>query len=78
MNKKKIASAVMGLALGLSLASCYEVSFDYEPVNPGQLQAPSVSRNSEEYRQKYATLERYDETVKLDVLADREIWWFRK
>ena len=62
MNKK-IASALMGLTLGLTLASCYKPSFEYEPVNPGQLQAPSVSRDSAEYRQKYKELEKYDETV---------------
>ena len=66
MNKK-IASALMGLTLGLTLASCYKPSFEYEPVNPGQLQAPSVSRDSAEYRQKYKELERYEETVTLDV-----------
>ena len=66
MNKK-LASAFMGLTLALSLASCYKPSFEYEAVNPGQLQAPSVSRNSEEYREKYDTLGRYEETVKLDI-----------
>ena len=66
MNKK-IGIGLLGVVLVISLGSCYKPSFEYEAVDPGQLQAPSVSRDSEEYRKKYATLERYDETVKLDV-----------
>lgn len=66
MNKK-IGIGLLGVVLVISAGSCYKPSFEYEAVDPGQLQAPSVSRNSEEYRKKYATLERYDETVKLDV-----------
>ena len=68
MNKK-ILGAVMGLGLVLSAASCerYVPTFEYEPVNPGQLQAPSVDRKSAEYRQKYKEIERYEETVTLDV-----------
>ena len=68
MNKiKRLLIATMLLALPLALSSCYKPSFEYEAVDPGQLQAPSVSRTSAEYRQKYPTLERYDETVTLNV-----------
>ncbi len=68
MNKK-ILAGLMGLGLVFSAASCerYVPTFEYEPTNPGQLQAPSVDRKSEDYRKKYATLERYEETVTLDV-----------
>ena len=66
MNKK-LLMGILGSALVFTAASCYKPSFEYEPVDPGQLQGPSVSRNSEEYRKKYSTLERYDETVKINV-----------
>ena len=67
MNKK-ILTAVLGLGLAISATSCgYVPTFEYEAVNPGQLQAPSVDRKSDDYRKKYATIERYDETVTLDV-----------
>ena len=66
MNKK-LLMGILGSALVFTAASCYKPSFEYEPVDPGQLQAPSVDRNSEEYRKKYSTLERYDETVKINV-----------
>ena len=49
------------------LASCGEIDYTYSGANVGQLQAPTVDRNSAEYRQKYSTLERYDETVTVDV-----------
>lgn len=68
MNKfKRLFIACMLVALPLSLGSCYKPDFEYEPVNPGQLQAPSVDRSLDEYRQKYATLGRYDEPVTLDI-----------
>ena len=49
------------------LASCGEIDYTYSGANVGQLQAPTVDRNSAEYREKYSTLERYDETVTVDV-----------
>ena len=51
MNKK-ILAGLMGLGLIFSAASCerYVPDFEYEPTNPGQLQAPSVDRKSEDYR----------------------------
>ena len=66
MNKK-ILSGLLGVGLALTAASCYKPTYEYTPVNPGQLAAPTVSRDSADYRKKYAELGRYEETVKLDV-----------
>ena len=51
------------------LTGCGDEDFSYEAVDPGQMQAPTVERTSAEYRKKYSTLERYDETVTIDVAA---------
>ena len=66
MNKLIKLTVLLFLTV-LTLAGCYKPSFEYEAVQLGQLQGPSVDRNSEEYRKKYDTLGRYEETVKLDV-----------
>ena len=68
MNKiKKTIIALMLLALPLFICACYQPDLEYEAVDPGQLQGPSVDRNSSEYRTKYATLEKYAEPVTIDV-----------
>ena len=68
MNKlKRSFLALLFLLLPLFLTSCTEKDYTYVAVEVGQLQAPSVDRNSEEYREKYATLGRYENTVELDV-----------
>lgn len=64
---KRILIALMALVLPLSMSGCYEPDFEYETRNVGKLQAPTVDRTSSQYREKYATLGRYEETVKLDV-----------
>ena len=69
MNRfKKIIIALIMVILPLSLSSCYKPDFEYEAVDPGQLQGPTVSREDKEaYRAKYATLGKYEEPVKLDI-----------
>ena len=59
-----ILSAVTLITL---LAGCGEIDYTYKGANVGQLQAPTVDRNSAEYRQKYSTLEKYAEPVTIDV-----------
>lgn len=56
------------LVLSSAVTSCgYEPDFTYEAIKIGQLQGPSVDRSSKEYREKYSTLQRYEETVTLDI-----------
>lgn len=59
-----ILSAVTLITL---LAGCGDIDYTYKGANVGQLQAPTVDRNSAEYRQKYSTLEKYAEPVTIDV-----------
>ena len=66
-NLKRIILAFMLVVLPFAMAGCDEKDYSYVAVDPGQLQAPSVDRNSAEYRKKYKEIERYDETVTLDV-----------
>ena len=69
MNKniKKIILALLLVILPLVMAGCDDKDYSYEAVEVGQLQAPSVDRNSPAYREKYKTIERYDNTVTIDV-----------
>ena len=64
---KKILTLAIALVVVLTASACYKPSFEYEPVNPGQLQKPSVSRTSEEFRKKYATIEKYKDPVTIEV-----------
>ena len=68
-NLKRIILAFMLVVLPFAMAGCDEKDYSYVAVDPGQLQAPSVDRNSAEYRKKYKEIERYDETVTLNVTA---------
>ena len=66
---KKIMMLVAILTLTLVVSACEieEEDFNYVADNIGQLQAPTVSRDSAEYREKYAALAKYDEPVTITV-----------
>ena len=51
-NLKRLIIAFMLAVLPLTMAGCDEEDFNYVAVDPGQLQAPSVDRNSTAYREK--------------------------
>ena len=69
MNKiKRLLIALLFVALPLSLVGCYEPDLEYKPVEVGQLQTPKKAEyGSAEFRQEYKEIERYEETVELDV-----------
>ena len=69
MNKIKTTFIALLFAIfSLIMTGCYEPDLEYKPVEVGQLQAPSVSlENKEEFRKAYPTMERYKETVTIDV-----------
>ena len=69
MNKniKKAILAFLVVTLPLSMSGCYQPDLEYKPVEVGQLQAPKVALGSDEYREVYPEMERYPETVTLDV-----------
>ncbi len=69
MNKiKRLLIALLFVTLPLFMVGCYEPDLEYKPVDVGQLQAPKKAElGSDEYRQEYKEIEKYDEVVEIDV-----------
>ncbi len=79
MKKLRIAAICMAacMACGIFASCSYDLDYSYEAIDPGTLAAPSVEfvRASEDaeknaaYRAVYPTLERYEQTVTVNVAA---------
>lgn len=63
----RVLTFVLLFTILVGCDGCYKPSFEYEAVDPGQLTAPTVALDSEEFREIYPTLEKYEDEVTITV-----------